>query len=303
MKRLKRIQKRKGFTLTECLIALVIFALMATIVMQILSIAISQSARNHVIDKNMDEQIAVIAQENASLTDRTESIVMNFFTAGGSSSSSLTIGNAKVQNTGLATDNDAYELNTFTATITADPNADDDEEGGGMISDDIHSYGTKGVTSIYIEDQSSKDSSKGIYNMKFVIKITDTNEVLCDAETNSMKISLPASAKKIKYSADSQTLALKLSSSTIRFSDKDISTKEKARDGITITFTLTEEEYAAEYVSFFDYFFAKEPVYTSSELTEEEKAAELEVYKNSNKSKTSATFNDSEIQGIFNRVA
>ncbi len=303
MKRLKRIQKDKGFTLTECLVAMGVFAIMAAIVMQILAISISQNAINHKIEKNMDEQIKVIAQGNAALTDRTEAIAMNFFTAGGSSSSTLTIGDAKVQNTGLASDLDSYELNTFSATITADPNDKKDEGGGGMISDDIHSYGTKGVTSLYIEDKSAKNVTTGLYDMKFVIKITDEDNVLSDAETNSMKISIPPSAQKIKYSADAQTLALKLSANTIRFSDKDISTKENTRENITITFTLTQDQYDKEYVSFFDYFFAKEPVYSSSDLTDAQKAAELEIYTNAYKNYSSATFKDSEISGIFNRIA
>ena len=65
MKLIKRLKRKKGFTLTECLISILIFALMASIVMQILAIAIAQYRSNDSIDKDMDTQISDLVQENA----------------------------------------------------------------------------------------------------------------------------------------------------------------------------------------------------------------------------------------------
>lgn len=42
MKQLKRLLRKKGFTISEVLVAMMIFAIMTAIVMQILAIAINQ---------------------------------------------------------------------------------------------------------------------------------------------------------------------------------------------------------------------------------------------------------------------
>lgn len=46
MKQLKRLLRKKGFTISEVLVAMMIFAIMTAIVMQILAIAINQHKNN-----------------------------------------------------------------------------------------------------------------------------------------------------------------------------------------------------------------------------------------------------------------
>ena len=78
MKLIKRLRRKKGFTLTECLVAIVIFALMSAIVMQILAIAINQYKNNDKVDKDMDAQINNLVQENALVERDTTNLVMKF---------------------------------------------------------------------------------------------------------------------------------------------------------------------------------------------------------------------------------
>ena len=77
MKLFKRFKSKKGFTLTEVLVSIVIFALMSAIVMQILAIAIAQHRKNDSVDKDMDTQISNLVQENALVERDTVNLVMN----------------------------------------------------------------------------------------------------------------------------------------------------------------------------------------------------------------------------------
>ena len=75
MKLFKRFKSKKGFTLTEVLVSIVIFALMSAIVMQILAIAIAQHRKNDSVDKDMDTQISNLAVSYTHLTLPTNSLV------------------------------------------------------------------------------------------------------------------------------------------------------------------------------------------------------------------------------------
>ena len=85
MKLFKRFKSKKGFTLTEVLVSIVIFALMSAIVMQILAIAITQHRKNDSVDKDMDTQISNLVQENALVERDTVKLVMKFVSPTGAS--------------------------------------------------------------------------------------------------------------------------------------------------------------------------------------------------------------------------
>ena len=60
MKQLKRLLRKKGFTISEVLVAMMIFAIMTAIVMQILAIAINQHKNNVNSEKDMDKQVQIL---------------------------------------------------------------------------------------------------------------------------------------------------------------------------------------------------------------------------------------------------
>ena len=67
MKQLKRLLRKKGFTISEVLVAMMIFAIMTAIVMQILAIAINQHKNNVNSEKDMDKQVQDIVEYNSCL--------------------------------------------------------------------------------------------------------------------------------------------------------------------------------------------------------------------------------------------
>ena len=141
MKAIKGLKRKKGFTLTEVLVAMAVFAIMSAIVMQILAISIRYYGRNDRVDKDLDAQIENLVTENALVERNTVELTLDFIGTSGSAAGSLTV-DASVKKD--STDQDErLELNTFDAEISSIESGDDDENaGGGMITDTFQLYGT-----------------------------------------------------------------------------------------------------------------------------------------------------------------
>ena len=132
MKLLKRLKRKKGFTLTECLISMLIFALMASIVMQILAIAIAQYRSNDSIDKDMDTQISDLVQENALVERETTNLVMKFVSGTGGTNN-ITINDMKIENGSSDGADGRLQINKIDATINNNGgNKDKDKNNGGL---------------------------------------------------------------------------------------------------------------------------------------------------------------------------
>ena len=197
MKLFKRFKSKKGFTLTEVLVSIVIFALMSAIVMQILAIAIAQHRKNDSVDKDMDTQISNLVQENALVERDTVNLVMKFVSPTGGTND-VKINDVKIRKDSTEADNDGrLEINTIDATIKNDGgNKDKDKNSGGMVTDDIHIYGTKGIDKIYVHEESCVlEDGKYKITLAFMVDTTSTN-ALNGSESKSLKIALPRSVKE-----------------------------------------------------------------------------------------------------------
>ena len=246
MKLFKRFKSKKGFTLTEVLVSIVIFALMSAIVMQILAIAIAQHRKNDSVDKDMDTQISNLVQ------DSTEA------------------------------DNDGrLEINTIDATIKNDGgNKDKDKNSGGMVTDDIHIYGTKGIDKIYVHEESCVlEDGKYKITLAFMVDTTSTN-ALNGSESKSLKIALPEASKNIVVTPDDKMVYSMVSGTNVRFSAKKASDKDTSYS-MKIYFTLSEDKFESDYGCFAKYFV--DP-------------------KSTDTAKTSESFDDAATNGIYNHI-
>ncbi|MBQ8931492.1 MAG: type II secretion system protein [Ruminiclostridium sp.] len=252
---MKKLLKRKGFTLVECIVAIAIFALMSALVMQILALSIRQYRSNHHIEMDMDTQIQNIAMDNGLLERETTDIAIEFIKDGGTGTvGKIEIDDVTIQKPGATDSSDRLELNTFDAEIKND-GSNKDKQTGGMITDDIHCYGAKDIDSVYFH-VAVKDVDK-LKEITITMIITDSKSVLSTAECNAMKFALPGSATNIKVTPDANMGYLRLSKSdesiNYRFYDSSITTKETEYTNY-ITFYMTPEDYANDYVSYEKYF-------------------------------------------------
>lgn len=280
MKLFKRLKSKKGFTLTEVLVSIVIFALMSAIVMQILAIAIAQHRKNDSVDKDMDSQINNLVQENALVERDTVNLVMKFVnTTGGTNN--VKIDDVKIRKDGTTTDSDGrLEINTIDATIKNDGGNDNkDKNSGGMVTDDIHIYGTKGINKI-IAKQESCVADGDNYNvlLSFTVDTTNTH-ALNGSQSKSIKIALPTSAKNIVVTPDDKMMYSMVSGTNVRFSAKKTDNKDDTYT-MKIYFTVSADKFDEDYGSFAKYFI--EP---KSESTD-----------------TTATFDDAATNGIYNHL-
>lgn len=279
MKLLKRLKRKKGFTLTECLISMLIFALMASIVMQILAIAIAQYRSNDSIDKDMDAQISDLVQENALVERETTNLVMKFVSGTGGTNN-ITINDMKIENGSSDGADGRLQINKIDATINNNGgNSNKDKNNGGMVTDDIHIYGTKEVDSIYVEEKSAVLTGD-TYQIQLDFKISTDKNVLNGSESKSIKIALPSSAKNIVVTPDDKMIYSMVSGTNVRFSAKNKDNKDTSYT-MHIVFTLTSDAFESEYQSFAKYF-----VDPKSELEDKSK-----------------TFDDKATPGIYNHIA
>lgn len=279
MKLIKRLKHKKGFTLTECLISILIFALMASIVMQILAIAIAQYRSNDSIDKDMDTQISDLVQENALVERETTNLVMKFVSGTGGTNN-ITINDMKIKNGSSESVDGALQINKIDATIKNNGgNSNKDKNSGGMVTDDIHIYGTKNIDSVYVAENSAVLNGD-VYTIRIDLKVSTNDSVLNGSESKSIKVALPTSAKNIVVTPDDKMLYNMVSGTNVRFSAKSKGNKDTSYV-MHIVFTLGAEEFEKEYKSFAKYFIDPE-----SELEDKAK-----------------TFDDKAMPGIYNHPA
>lgn len=279
MKLIKRIRIKKGFTLTECLVSIVIFALMSAIVMQILAIAINQYRNNDRVDKDMDTQINNLVQENALVERDTTDLVMKFVSGNGGSNE-IKIEDIKVQQDNSNTYGDSrLEINKLNASISSTPGSGDkDKNTGGMITEDIHIYGTKDIDTIYVEEKSCT-LADGRYTIVLDFAVSTSKSVLNGSECRSLKVALPNNASNIVVTPDAKMLYSMVSSTNVRFYAKTVSNTDTSYT-MHISFSLPEDEFDSAYGSFAKYF-----IKPDSELTDK-----------------SCTFDDQETNGIYTHV-
>lgn len=259
---MKKLLKRKGFTLVECIVAIAIFALMSALVMQILALSIRQYRSNHHVETDMDTQIQNIVDYDKLVPRETVDIAIEFIKDGGTG----TVGKIKVDDVSIKkpennpddpSGSERLELNTFDAVIKDDGGKDKDKQTGGMITDDIHCYGAKDIDGVYF-NVTETDINEALKEIQIEMIIYDSKTVLSTAECNAIKLVLPGSAKNVAVtSIDANLDYLRLSKSeasiNYRFYDNDISSKNSQYNA-TITFYMTPEDYAKDYVSYGKYF-------------------------------------------------
>ena len=105
MKQLKRLLRKKGFTISEVLVAMMIFAIMTAIVMQILAIAINQHKKNVNSEKDMDKQVQDIVEYNSNMVKReTADMAISFVRTGSNKVASIDITGADIMRNNTAED-------------------------------------------------------------------------------------------------------------------------------------------------------------------------------------------------------
>lgn len=283
MKQLKRLLKKKGFTISEVLVAMMIFAIMSAIVMQILAIAINRHQRNVNSEKDMDKQIQDIVEYNSNMVKReTADMVINFVRTGSSKVATIDITGAEIMkdNTSGGESDGRLELNTIKANIDKDSSGDDDDKDkAGMVTEHDHIYGTKCITSITITE-TTVDKDDSTKTVTLSVTVTDNKNVLMKAENNSLKIVIPDNNFNPKVTVNGSDMKYEpLSDTNYRFT----AVNKASSYSFAIKFDLKNDDYTNGYKSFAKYFI--DPEYSGSD------EAVLR----------SATFKDSKDPGVYNQ--
>lgn len=72
--KMNRFRNKKGFTLVECVVAMAVLAIMSLLLMMILNLTINSRNRNMKLDRELDEQVAILAGAGVETTAHTQAI-------------------------------------------------------------------------------------------------------------------------------------------------------------------------------------------------------------------------------------
>ena len=265
-----KIKNKRGFTLVECMVALVIFALMTAVVSGILSVALKQYKSNNETQENLNLQEKDLAEENSNIEKKNtiDKISIDF------GDSLIEVEN--VDN--MASKNQSgMQLNKLEATIDKEV---DDGSGGGSdpIPDDIkttkpHLYGTKGLESIYIIATVPTFAGGNDDTVTITMKITDSADgFFMSSRANSIKLVLPEGAYNVEKNISDATFGWSWSSNDPRWDytndDYDEFDTDKgstnirfgmcAGKDITIKFKISQDNYTNNFGSVYKYFYDKD---------------------------------------------
>ena len=258
-----KIKNKRGFTLVECLVALVVFALMTLVVSGILSVALKEYKRNNDNQDNLNLQEQDFAENNASVKEvnKIDKLTIDF--EGGVSIEVDDVSNK-------ASDNQSgLQLNKLEATIAKETDGGGGGGGGGPKPDikttSPHLYGTKAVTKVTVT-ASAFDETKTADTITLNLSITDSSNLLSTAG-NSIKLVLPKGAYNVVPSVsygrwdytndDFDELDTEKDSTHIRFT-------KCAGATIQVKFDITKDDYDANYGSFCKYFIDKNSTDTTT---------------------------------------
>ncbi len=283
MKMFNKFKCKKGFTLIECVVAIAIFAIMSAMVMQMLAVTIQKHKNNVHVEKDMDTQIQNIISDNSLVERGTTDLAVEFILSGGATAAEMEIEDISIKKdpTASEADDGRLELNTFGATnLAPDPNQNNEDSGGSMITEDVRIYGAKYIDNVFVSQTAIKDVAGGKKQITIEFKINDTDKILSKSESNALKVVFPYSSEVTKIECDGATTYLKLSPTRFRIFDKDISSKNESSRSVKFTFVIDESKLNSEYVNFAKFFIAPDSTSTI----------------------TSATFKDTTTPGIYKDV-
>lgn len=270
--KLKTNKSNKGFTLVECIVALALFALMASVVFGIIGISAENQRRNNSINNNLKDQQEAIAKAQYFEDATSQSVSIPFSNGENITVNNATVNSATVNSDGSKSDN-ALNLNVIKAPYTAPSNTIDPNDPSYILATAVL-YGSSGITQIHLEEKENTTNTLSdgteYHHIKIYMKITDNNYVLSakqisNKNRNFVKMRLPSNAFNLVVSNNSY-----LTYSTMDSNEYDIDgiATEKAtcirfirnnNSNVTnpeaiIEFDIKSADYANFFINFNTYF-------------------------------------------------
>lgn len=232
---MKKIKRKNGFTLVECVVAMAVLAIMSLLLMMILTVTINSKNKSTAIEKDIDRQIDSIVGGGAITTEYTSEIVFNCpdgFTE------SIP-----------AADND----NGIEANKRYDSTA---EAALGAIQYDFLEYKkfkeiengigstppVTGLEKIYGSERNPVTITETVVDASGEKKVTwtvDYNSAKSGAQEMSVKIILPTGWHDVSFGGTSAGKMLMIDENTVRIESGDASVNA------SMTFSISDDDYTA----------------------------------------------------------
>lgn len=295
LKKLYKLRNKKGFTLVECVVAMAVFVLMATVVMQLLALSIQTYTHNDRIDKGLDVQLEYLVKNNNLQERESFDFAVEFLNPDDSSAGAMSVTGIKVNRLDVdaaeSSDerlenikDELFELNTLEYSIAGDvgtsseptSSSSPDSNTLNVVKNYMHIYGSMGFDNVIASEDPATTLNGDTHTIIWKFKLNDSKGVLGKSPINSIKVALPEHATDFRPAAGTPDLNILILGHTIRM---NLPQGKEARNTyeFTIQFNL-KDEFINEYGSFEKYFLNSDTPSTDKSETFVENINALGVY-------------------------
>lgn len=251
---MKKLKKRSGFTLVECVVAMAVLAIMSMLLTMVLNVALRQRNINMEQERELDKQVNEIVIGDVTEEGMSQEIV---FKQDGEEVEKIpgngvdNIDANKIYNEDNESELDAlkYDFSNYTKfediANGGTPDGGEPENTSSKVygASDIVNVGGKQPVYLNATVADGADGTKVIkLNVRFDVASINKNQDGKVVGESAVKVVLPSSATDVSSAAVMNSTTLPISKKIVRIEPADVGTVEA-----NITFTISDKDYTDNY--------------------------------------------------------
>lgn len=268
---MKKLRRKNGFTLVECVVAMAVLAIMSLLLMMILSVTLKTRNNNMQLESDIDKQVENLASGNGAVTESyNDGIAFDGFTIPGNSTPNVSANKASGDQNGLS--RLEFDFEKYFDDMGEPPklgsDKDDEKVEVGDWEKTAPCFGYIDLKEkVYITETKTYDETAKTYDIKWNVQFTVNSYSAVD----SVKFTLPVGSKftgwstptgaeyKPQWESDGIGYTRKLTKYILMIRPNDKSAdpdpvKTELKVEVDLKFTISEEDYNENYKNLASYF-------------------------------------------------
>lgn len=246
-----KLKSKKGFTLVECVVAMAVLSIMSLLLVMLLNVIITTRNGNMQAEKELDDQIADVVQNDPNPASMDKSIEFKQKTEDGGETVIDAIpkdGDEHMEAKKVNGDGEIVEVDAIKYDFSKYDKFEDIKKGKGESEDPDNPsnskvYGAAETSYVQIfEDSVTNGSEENTKHLKLRISYDVSSYSENPDVVKSVKVTLPADAKNITIGSTQNAMALLVTGTVIR-----VQPTSGGKIEAVVAFDLSNEAYENEY--------------------------------------------------------
>ena len=262
---MKKLRRKNGFTLVECVVAMAVLAIMSLLLTMILSVTLKTRNSNMQLESDIDKQVANLASGSGGVKESyDDGIAFDGFTIPGNSTPNVSANKTSGEENGLS--KLEFDFGKYFEAMGEPPKLGSDKDADKVEVGDWEKtapcFGNVDLKEkIYITETKSLNETTKIYDINWKVKFT----VKSYAAVDSVKLTLPVGSKFKTWSTPNGVekgpigFTRKLTQYIVMIRPDDNSADPEPVNmelnvEVDLSFTISEEDYNENYKNLASYF-------------------------------------------------